>query len=57
MKFIQFVFSFLFVRNWYTGHMELSLPRLILFATMLFLLLLGILIASFLQTPVTYTAA
>lgn len=56
MQVLQFVFSFLYVRNWYSGEMELSRPRVILFAGMLFIILLGVAIASVLQTPVTYTS-
>lgn len=54
MNIFQFVFSFLYVRNWYTGDLELSLPRVALFFAMLFLVLLGIAIASILQAPVAY---
>lgn len=53
---IRFIFSFLYVRNWYTGKQELSRPRVTLFAAALFLLLLGLLIISFLQAPVSYSA-
>lgn len=51
---VQFIFSFLYVRNWYTGQLELSRPRVTLFCSMGFIILLGVLIASVLQTPVTY---
>ena len=54
MKFVQFVFSFLFTRNWYSGERELSLPRVALFSSMLFLILLGVVMASVLQAPVHY---
>lgn len=57
MTFWQFVFYFLYARNWYTGELELSRPRVVLFAAMLFLLVLGVLIVSLLQTPVTYHAS
>lgn len=57
MRFFQFVFSFLFARNWYTGEMELSLPRIALFSCMLFLILLGIVMASILQAPATYVGS
>ncbi len=56
MKFIEFVFSFLYERNWHTGAKELSRPRVALFSAMLFLLLFGFLIVSILQTPITYVA-
>lgn len=56
MKFFQFVFDFLYERNWHTGERELSRPRVALFCGMLFLLLLGALIVSILQTPVVYEA-
>jgi len=54
MSIWQFLFHFLYARNWYTGELELSRPRVVLFAAMMFLLCLGILIVSFLQAPVTY---
>lgn len=54
MSLFQFIFSFLYTRDWYSGNQELSLPRVALFCAMLFLILLGILMASILQTPVTY---
>ncbi len=57
MSIIEFVFSFLYTRNWYTGAHELSRPRVALFCSMLFIIFLGVLIASILQTPVTYDAA
>ncbi len=57
MTFLSFIFSFLYTRNWYTGKQELSRPRVALFCSMLFIILLGVLIASILQTPVTYEAS
>ena len=56
MRFIQFVFSFLFTRNWYTGEMELSRPKMALFAAMIFLIILGLFLVTLLQAPVTYVA-
>lgn len=56
MSFLRFVFSFLYVRNWHTGKMELSRPRLALFCGGLFLLMLALTIISMLQAPVTYVA-
>ncbi len=56
MKFIEFMFAFLYERNWYTGEKELSRPRVAIFSAMVFLLLLGALIVSILQTPVSYVA-
>lgn len=50
----QFLFQFLYTRNWHSGELELSQPRLILFLAMLTLILLGVLIVGFLQTPVSY---
>lgn len=52
---MQFVFSFLYTRNWHTGELELSRPRVALFSGMVFLILLGIIIAALLQMPVEYT--
>lgn len=57
MNFFQFVFGFLFVRNWYTGEHELSRPRLALFSAGLFLILLGVAIVAILQAPVVYIAS
>ncbi len=57
MRFFKFAFSFLYVRNWHSGQMELSRPRFILFCAGLFLLLLALTIISFLQAPVVYVAA
>jgi hypothetical protein len=55
MTFWRFVFSFLFVRNWHTGEMELSRSRVALFAASIFLMLLALTLITFLQTPVIYT--
>ncbi|MEK7638913.1 MAG: hypothetical protein AAB388_01995 [Patescibacteria group bacterium] len=54
MSFLKFTFSFLYVRNWHSGEMELSRARLALFCAGLFLLLLALAIISVLQTPVEY---
>lgn len=56
MKFLQFVFGFLYERNWHTGELEFSRPRVALFSAMLFLLLFGFFIVSILQTPTIYVA-
>ena len=54
MNFIRFVFSFLFVRNWHTGEMELSRSRMAIFSAALFLILLALTMISFLQSPVEF---
>ncbi len=54
MSFWRFVFSFLYTRNWYNGQMELSRPRVALFAGMLFLLVLAIIFITILQAPIRY---
>jgi hypothetical protein len=54
LKFVRFVFPFLFVRNWFDGTWELSRPRLILGAFGVGLFLLAFLIAYYLQLPVEY---
>jgi hypothetical protein len=51
MSFFRFVFSFLYVRNWHTGERELSRPRLLVFGSILFLLLLALTLIAVLQTP------
>lgn len=57
MTFWRFVFSFLFVRNWHTGEMELSRPRVALFFATLFLMVLAITLITILQAPVEYTVS
>ncbi len=57
MTFWRFVFSFLYVRNWYTGDLELSRPRLALLSAALFLLVLAVMLITVLQTPIEYVAA
>ncbi len=56
MQLFSFIFSFLYVRNWYTGERELSRPRVALFCSMLLLILIGVAIAYVMQTPVSYEA-
>jgi hypothetical protein len=56
MTFWRFVFSFLFVRDWHSGEMELSRPRVALFFATLFLLVLAITLITVLQLPVVYNA-
>lgn len=51
MTFWRFVFSFLYVRNWHSGQLELSRPRVALFAAGLFLVLLALTMISVLQSP------
>ena len=57
MTFWHFVFSFLYVRNWHSGQLELSRPRVALFSAGLFLVVLALVIISVLQSPVVYSAA
>jgi len=54
MTFWQFVFSFLYTRNWYNGQLELSRPKVALFAAGLCLLVLGCFLVSVMQAPVVY---
>ncbi len=56
MEIFRFLFHFLYVRNWHSGQMELSRPRVVVFLGMLTLISLGVLIAWFLQTPVNYVS-
>ena len=55
MNFWQFVFFFLFVRNWHTGQLELSRPRVALFMAGMFLIMFGFLLVSVMRTPVMYS--
>lgn len=52
---LRFVFSWFYVRNWYTGEHELSRPRVALAAGALFLLLFALVLITILQTPIEYT--
>ncbi len=54
MNFIKYIFSFLFVRNWHTGQMEISRSRMSIFCAAMFLVLLALTMISFLQAPVEY---
>lgn len=54
MQLIRFVLPFLFVRNWYSGAWEFSRARFTLFLIGVCFVCAGILIAYFLQAPVTY---
>ncbi len=54
MKFIRFVFPFLFARNWDNGVWEFSRSRLVLFCAFLLLCIFGLVIAYVLQRPVVY---
>jgi hypothetical protein len=54
MSFLRFVFHFLYVRNWYTGEMELSRPRVALFSSALLLFMLALTMIAILQAPVEY---
>lgn len=56
MPFIRYVFSFLFVRNWHNGEMEVSRPRIALFFASLFLIILAATLIAVLQAPVEYRA-
>jgi hypothetical protein len=50
----RFLFPFLFIRNWHTGQLELSRPRVSLFFGGLFLLVLALCIVSVLSAPTVY---
>lgn len=56
MSFLKFAFSFLYVRDWNTGKMELSRPRVALFGAGIFLLLLALAIIGILEASVEYIA-
>jgi len=56
MSFFRFVFSFMYVRNWHNGQMELSRSRVALLSASIFLLILAFTLITFLQTPIEYNA-
>lgn len=53
---MYYLFSFLYIKNWETGQYELSKARIIICTAGLLLLMVAILIITFMQTPMTYTA-
>ena len=55
MDIFKFIFPFLYARNWHNGSLELSRPRVALFSAMVFIVLLGVLMAIILQSPVLYS--
>ncbi|MCA9357185.1 hypothetical protein H6784_00185 [Candidatus Nomurabacteria bacterium] len=56
MSFFKFAFSFLYVRDWNTGKMELSRPRVTLLCAGIFLLILALTIITVLQASVEYVS-
>ncbi len=56
MSFFRFVFSFLYTRNWHTGQMEMSTPRLMVLLAALFLFVIATAMIVFLKTPIEYYA-
>lgn len=57
MTFVRFIFSFLYVRNWHTGEMELSRPRVSIFCAAVFLIFLALTMIYILQAPVEYSVS
>lgn len=55
MSFFQFVFQFLYARDWHTGKLELSRPRVALFSAAVSLIVLGLIIVTILQSPVEFS--
>ncbi len=53
-KIIEFLFPFLFERNWHTGEHEYVRERVVLFCGAVAFILIGLLIVAFLQAPVLY---
>lgn len=54
MKFLRFIFSFLYTRNGHTGQYELSRLRVWMFGCAAGFVLLLLVTALLLQTPVEY---
>lgn len=57
MKLLQFIFPFLFVRNWYNGSFEFSRTRFALFVALVAMVCVGIGIVYFLQLTIVYSSA
>lgn len=56
MSFFRFVFSFLYTRDWHTGRMEISTPRLMVLIAALVLFAVATGMIAYLQTPIVYHA-
>ncbi len=56
MNIVRFILPFLFVRNWHDGSWEVSSARLILTLLGCTILIVGIVVAYILQSPVVYTS-
>ena len=54
MNFLQYIFSFLYVRNWHTGARELSRRRLYWFIGLLAVCALAVFLIYVAQLPVVY---
>lgn len=54
MWLLRFLFPFLFIRNWETGEVEFSRPRLFWFIIGIGFLVLGLIFIALLQRPVVY---
>ncbi len=52
MTFWQYVFRFLYVRNWHTGRYELDKKRVYWFSGALLFLLVTLILVSILLTPI-----
>jgi hypothetical protein len=55
MPILRFIIPFLFVRNWQNGAWELSRPRLGVFLGLVAILIIGVLAAYDLQSPIEYS--
>jgi hypothetical protein len=56
MTFWQFLFFFLYVRNWHTGQRELSRTRVVAFLLVLSTVVVFFTVVAFVQTPFVYEA-
>jgi hypothetical protein len=57
MNFWQYVFRFLYIRNWHTGQRELSRVRVYWFLGAVMVGVISVVAMYFLQLPVTATAS
>lgn len=56
MRLVRFLFPFLFIRNWQTGEVQLSRPRVMLFCTAAACIVFALVVIAILQVPIEYTA-
>jgi len=53
--YLRKILPFLYIRNWYSGQFELSIPRVVILGSILFLLVIFFTVAYALGKPLIYS--